>query len=77
MMHKGTKIYGALDVYHHEFLTSASRLVRFTPGKSTSVTNLIRGWEELRVGLDAIEKIQISATPTPGNETPNPRSSSP
>jgi hypothetical protein len=54
------KAYGGVDVQIHIFLTlalpwgerSASRTGHFTPG-----THLIRGWVDLRAGLEDVEKI--------------------
>jgi hypothetical protein len=67
--HYAVKTYGGVDVQIHVFLTSAliggewstSRPGPFTPG-----THWVRGWVDLRTGLDDVEKKKIS--PLPGLE---------
>jgi hypothetical protein len=49
------KAYGGVDAYIHIFLTSASRLSRFTPGERATGTHWIGGWVDLRTGLDDLE----------------------
>jgi hypothetical protein len=58
------KAYGGVDVYIDIFVTSALaggewlalRPGRFTPAAITPGTHCIRGWVNLRAGLDDVEK---------------------
>jgi hypothetical protein len=65
------KPYGGLDVYIHNFLTSAlvggewsaSRPGRFTSGERTPGTHWIGGWVDLKASLDNLEKRKSLAPP--------------
>jgi hypothetical protein len=75
-MHYAMKAYGGVDVYIHNFLTSAlagdewlaSRAGRFTPRERTQ---WIRGSVDARAGVNDVEKKILYPT---GTRTPTPRS---
>jgi hypothetical protein len=60
-----------VDVWIHIFLTSAqvggewstSRTGRFTPGERAPSTHWIRGWVDLRAGLDDLEERKFLTLP--------------
>jgi hypothetical protein len=77
------KACGGVDIWIHNFLTSAlaegelsaSGPGRFIPGEIFSSTHRIGGWLEPRAGLDDVGEEKI-LDPT-GTRTLNSRSSSP
>jgi hypothetical protein len=72
------KTYGGVEVYLHEFRTSAqngskwsaSRSGRFTPGERAHGIHWIGRWVGPRGGLDAVAKRRNPIIATVGNLTP-------